>query len=174
MGRMRPFTAMLAAVAAATIACAARRAPLPPESPLVGTAAVIAAPGLDGAEVRIHEDIGKVRVVDVWTSWCDPCRAQLPALDRLARVYGKRGLAVYAVSFDATREPIVAFLAEHPVALPILWDPGGESLTKALLVTRLPTTLVIDRKGVVRFVHPGYGAGSDARLEREVTQLLSE
>lgn len=174
MGRMRRFTVMFAAAAAVTVACTAPRAPLPPLSPLVGTAAEIAARDLDGVEVRIHDDVGKVRVVDVWTSWCDPCRAQFPALDRLARAHGGRGLAVYAVSFDAEREPIDAFLAEVPVALPILWDPGGASLTKRLLVTRLPTTLVIDRKGIVRFVHRGYGSGSDARLEREVTQLLAE
>ena len=174
MGRMRRFTAILAALAAATASCAAPRAPSPPDSPLVGTAARIAAPDLRGAEVRIHEEAGKVRVVDLWASWCDPCREQLPALDRLARAYGRRGLAVYAVSFDAERDDLDAFLDEHPLELPVLWDPGGEALMKPLLVTRLPTTVVLDRRGIVRFVHRGYGAGTDARLEREVRRLLSE
>jgi cytochrome c biogenesis protein CcmG/thiol:disulfide interchange protein DsbE len=174
MGRMRRFTAVLAAVAAATVACAARRAPLPPKSPLVGTAAEIAAIDLRGTPVRIHDDVGKVRVVDVWATWCDPCRDQLPALDRLARAYGDRGVVVYAVSFDAERDAIDLFLSEHPLELPVLWDPGGETLTKPLLVTRLPTTYVLDRRGIVRFVHRGYGAGSDERLESEVRQLLGE
>jgi cytochrome c biogenesis protein CcmG, thiol:disulfide interchange protein DsbE len=173
MGRMRRFTAVLAMVAS-TVACAARRAPPSPESPLVGTAVEIAAVDLRGTPVRIHDDVGKIRVVDVWATWCDPCRHQLPALDRLARTYGGQGVAVYAVSFDAERDAIDLFFAENLVELPVLWDPGGESLTKPLLVTRLPTTFVLDRRGIVRFVHRGYGTGSDERLEREVQRLLAE
>lgn len=176
MGRMGRFTAACVVNVILALACAApaRHAPPPPESPLVGTAVEIAAQDLRGAEVQVHADTGKVRVVDFFASWCDPCRAQLPSLDGLAREYGARGLAVYAVSFDDDRAAVDAFVANHGVSLPVLWDQGGQTLSKALGVSRLPTTLVLDRKGIVRFVHRGYGPTSDARLEREVTQLLSE
>lgn len=172
LGRMRWFTPWLVLLA---LACAApRRAPSPPVSALVGKPARIGAQDLQGREVRVEDDAGRVRVVDFWASWCEPCKRQLPALARLARAYAPRGLAVYAVSFDDERPHLDAFLAEHPVDVPILWDRGGARLASPLELSRLPTTLVLDRSGVVRFVHQGYGQESEGRLEREVTQLLRE
>lgn len=165
-------TAALAGVLAAC-ACAAAR-PVPPASPLVGKPVDVTAETLDGAEVRVAAHEGKVRIVDFWASWCDPCRDQLPFLDRLARTYGAEGLYVYAVSFDEDRAALEAFLHETPVSFAVLWDKGGAALSERLAVTRLPTTLLVDRAGVVREVRLGFAPDEERRVEDAVRRLLAE
>jgi thiol-disulfide isomerase/thioredoxin len=153
-------------------ACAATRPGRP--SPLVGEPIEVAANDLKGREVRIHAAAGKVRIVDFWATWCDPCRAQLPFLDRLAAEHGADGLSVYAISFDEDRASLERFLEETPVSFAVLWDKGGAALSGRLEVTRLPTTLLVDRRGVVRDVHLGFDRGEEAKLEAAVRRLLAE
>ncbi len=143
-------------------------------SPLVGRAVEIAAADLAGHEVRVTERDGKVRIVDFWATWCDPCRDQLPFLARLASAYGPDGLSVYGVSFDEDGAELRRFLDRTPVPFAILWDKGGAGLADALAVTRLPTTLVLDRRGVVREVHLGYDRDEEKKLEATVRALLAE
>jgi thiol-disulfide isomerase/thioredoxin len=167
--------AALVAVAVLAAACAGpRRAARPPESPLLGKPAEIAGTDLAGLEVRISDAAGKVRVVDFWATWCDPCVEQMPLLDRLQREHGARGLAVFGVAVDEERAAVQAFLARVPVSFPVLFDPAGEGVAQRLEITRLPTTVLLDRAGVVRDVHMGYGAGDGARLEAKVLELLAE
>lgn len=153
--------------------CAGSRA-LPPASPLLGETVEVQARTLAGDEVEVHAREGKVRVVDFWASWCDPCREQLPFLDRLARTYEADGLLVYAVSFDEDRAALERFLEEAPVSFPILWDKGGGAHSDRLALTRLPTTLLIDRAGVVREVHLGFAPSEERKIEDAVRRLLAE
>jgi thiol-disulfide isomerase/thioredoxin len=132
------------------------------------------AENLSGRQVRVADAAGKVRVIDFWASWCDPCREQLPALDRLAREHGPAGLEVYGVAFDEDRAMVEAFLAHTPVSFPVLWDRGGEQLSARFEITRLPTTLLVDRAGIVRSVHLGYDEAEGRKLEDEVRRLLAE
>ncbi len=166
--------AALALLAAAALGgCAANR-PTLVASPLLGKPLELSAPTLDGREVRLGDAQGQVRVVDFWATWCDPCRDELPALDRLGRAHAAEGLRVYGVSVDEDLAQVEAFLAATPLSFTILWDKGGARHTERLDVQRLPTTLVIDRAGLVRFVHQGYEEGSAGLLEREVGRLLAE
>jgi len=162
-----------AALAGLLAACAGAR-PVPAPSPLVGKPVDVAAETLGGAEVRVGAHQGKVRVVDFWASWCDPCREQLPFLDRLARTYEADGLFVYAVSFDEDRAALERFLEDAPVSFPVLWDKGGAALSERLAVTRLPTTLLVDRAGVVREVRLGFAPEEERKLEDAVRRLLAE
>jgi len=167
--------AALLAVAVLLASCAGPRPAAPARgSPLLGQPVDVAGTDLAGAEVRVSDAAGKVRVVDFWATWCDPCVEQLPLLDRLQREHGPRGLAVFGVAVDEEREAVQAFLARIPVSFPVIFDPAGETSAQRLGITRLPTTVVLDRKGVVREVHMGYGAGDGAKLEAEVLELLSE
>lgn len=153
-------------------ACAGPRPVGRPVSPLVGQRLEVAARDLQDREVRIHAEAGKVRVVDFWATWCEPCREQLPFLDRLARDYADEGLAVYAVAFDEDRAAVERFLAEAPVSFEVLWEKGGGALSERLEVTRLPMTLLVDRAGVVREVHLGYDAAEGEKIEAAVRALL--
>jgi thiol-disulfide isomerase/thioredoxin len=164
---------LAAAVSLLVTGCATSREGLR-SSPLVGRTVEIAALDLDGREVRVPPGDGKVRVVDFWATWCDPCRDQLPFLDRLSSQYGARGLSVYGVSFDEDRAALGRFLEHTPVSFDVLWDKGGTSLAEKLDVTRLPTTLVLDRKGVVRDVHLGFDHDEEPKIEATVLRLLAE
>jgi len=167
--RQPPF-----ALAVLVLAACATGRPTLVASPLVGRPLELAAPELGGREVRLGDAQGKVRVVDFWATWCDPCREQLPALERLARSHQAEGLRVYAVSVDEDRAQVEAFLADAPLGLTVLWDKGGARHTERLDVQRLPTTLVVDRAGLVRYVHQGYDRSNEEALAREVQRLLAE
>ncbi len=164
---------VLVLAAALLASCAGGRA-ASRTSPLVGRPVEVSAADLDGREHDVLSDRGKVRVIDFWATWCDPCRDQLPFLDRLAAEYGPRGLAVYAVAFDEDRGALERFLEEVPLSFTVLWDKGGAVLSEPLEVTRLPTTLLVDRRGIVRDVHLGFEKREEAKLEAAVLRLLAE
>ncbi len=161
----------LAAFALGACATAGRPARV---SPHVGRPLVLAVPGLDGRTVDVAAEEGKVLVVDFWATWCEPCKEELPALERLARQHAGRGLVVYGVSFDEDRDLIPGFLARLEVSFPILWDRGGDTLSQAYGVARLPTTLIVDRRGLIRFVHEGWSESRAAEQRREIELLLEE
>ncbi len=170
--RRRPAPAFVAAL---ILGCAsAGPRPTPPIPGRVGTQLRLAAPDLEGREVDVGADQGKVRVIDFWATWCEPCRDAMPELDRLEKELSPRGLAVYGVSFDEDPGLIPAFLAGTPVGFRILWDRGGEMLAERFRVNRLPTTLVVDRRGVLRFVHEGWTPQRAREQRRQVEQLLAE
>ena len=102
----------------------------------------------DGKALSLADFKGKVVVLDVWATWCSPCRAEFPRLDRLQAALGDKGLAVVPVSVDlGGRKPVDKFYDDIGVkALSKYLDPGNES-AKALGLRGLPTTLIIDREG---------------------------
>jgi cytochrome c biogenesis protein CcmG, thiol:disulfide interchange protein DsbE len=171
---LRPAAGLTAILAATLLAGCATGRPSLVASPLLGKRLDVTALALDGREVRLGDAQGKVRVVDFWATWCDPCRDQLPALGLLARAHAADGLSIYGVSVDEDRAQLEGFLVATPVTIDVLWDKGGARNAERLDVQRLPTTLVVDRAGVVRFVHQGYEPRNADLFAREVKQLLAE
>jgi thiol-disulfide isomerase/thioredoxin len=155
------------------VACAAPKPAVRPAAAL-GRQLELSAPDLKGRLVDVGQERGAVRVIDFWATWCEPCRDELPALDAMWRDLKARGLAVYAVSFDEDASLIPPFLKEVPVGIPILWDRGGDRLAARFEVTRLPTTLVVDRRGVIRFVHQGWTEERGRQQRKEIESLLEE
>jgi peroxiredoxin len=117
---------------------------------------------------------GQDLVFDFFATWCQPCKVQLPQLERLERELRDQGLAVYGISFDDDLDAIRGFAAQMGIGFPVLWDRGGDKLAPALSIQRLPTTLLVDRRGTIRSVHLGYDAREGQRLEEEVRELLKE
>ena len=111
---------------------------------------------LDGRSVSLQSLRGKVVVLNVWATWCKPCRAEMPALERLQHKFGADGLEVVAVSVDAplgTLAPagqrggdVRAYVESLGLTFMVLHDPQ-RSIEQLFLVQGLPTTFVIDRNG---------------------------
>ncbi|HEY7723699.1 MAG TPA: TlpA disulfide reductase family protein [Anaeromyxobacteraceae bacterium] len=167
-GRKVPLLAAAALHAAACAGTLEGARTGPPAGPPLR----LVAPDLEGRLVDVGA-VGRVRVVELWASWCEPCREALPALDRLATELGPRGLSVYAVSLDEEAAPLAAFLREVPVRVPVLWDRAGEA-SAALGARRLPTTLVVDRAGRVRRAHEGFSEDWAREQRLLVLRLLEE
>jgi cytochrome c biogenesis protein CcmG, thiol:disulfide interchange protein DsbE len=110
----------------------------------------------DGAPRRLWDFRGQVVVVNLWATWCPPCRAEMPDLNRLQREYQGRGLAVVTVS-DEPRETIQGFAVKQPFSTTNVF---AESLGW-LDVPGRPLSVVIDRDGTIREMFIGardYGA----------------
>jgi thiol-disulfide isomerase/thioredoxin len=165
--------ALAVMLAVAAISCAGPRASTHP-SPLLGRSVGFTASRLDGREVPVPASRAAVTVVDFWATWCEPCRDQLPVLDRLPGAFPDDRVVVVGVSFDEDRAALEEFLARIPVGFAVLWDKGGAALAVKMEITRLPTTLVLDREGVVRAVHMGFDERVAGALEQDVRRVLAE
>jgi cytochrome c biogenesis protein CcmG/thiol:disulfide interchange protein DsbE len=127
----------------------------------------------DGATAHLADFRGHVVLIDFWASWCPPCQESFPALDALYREYHARGLDVLAVNLDERRTDADAFLAAHPHAMPVLFDPQGRA-PQVFDVRGMPTSVLIDRGGTVRSTHTGYSQKVLERYAQEIPLLLSE
>ncbi|MHB8877752.1 MAG: TlpA disulfide reductase family protein, partial [Myxococcaceae bacterium] len=119
-------------------------------------------------------DRGRVVLLDVWATWCEPCRDALPLYEQFQKEYGERGLRVYAVNVDVDQREIPRFIQETRLSLPILLDKNAELSEGRLKVTMMPTTFLLDRQGAIRFVHEGFAEEFLAKYQSEIEQLLSE
>lgn len=117
---------------------------------------------------------GKVVMIDFWASWCGPCKASFPILNRLQREYGPKGFVIVAVNQDESSALMQAFLAEHPASFVTLRDAGNK-LVEAADVQSMPTSYLVDRSGKIRFLHSGFhGEKTTAKYKEEIEQLLNE
>ncbi len=154
----------LATLSLAALASAAQGEKLPPE---------LSFRALDGTPARLGAYAGKVVLLDVWATWCDPCRDALPAYDELYRSLAPRGLEVVAVSIDERDGDVKRFLAEHPVGYTVLRDPTA-SIAEAMNVRIMPTSFVVGRDGSVRARHDGFRRGDVDKVRHELEGLLAE
>jgi peroxiredoxin len=98
---------------------------------------------------------GHLVVVNFWATWCPPCVAEMPSLDRLHRALSPDGLVVLTVSVDADDAALTAFLEKGGLILKVLRDPGGTVAQGAYRTTGYPETFVIDPKGVIQEIYVG-------------------
>jgi peroxiredoxin len=156
------------------LAIAAPRAWASEPHELLGQAAPdLVARDLSGENVRISEFRGDVVVVSFWSGSCNTCRAQLEALDRIARTYGSAGLVVLGVNLDDNRARAEKFARAQDVGFPLLVSTA-KSTGREFGVDRLPMVLFLDRAGVLRVAHREFKSRDEAQYVRELRALLNE
>jgi thiol-disulfide isomerase/thioredoxin len=126
-----------------------RPAKTPGPAGLVGQPAPVFALRDDrGAPVSLARYRGSLVVMNLWASWCPPCRAEMPDLQRLATLYARRDLAIVGVNEGESPERAGAFASSLRIRFPI-WIDAGEQYGRTYAALGLPTTIIVDRRGNV-------------------------
>lgn len=125
-------------------------------------------------EIRIASFAGRLVVLDLWASWCEPCREELPLLDNLARRLKSRGIEFIAVAIDQNRADAESFLDfRRTWELTLAHDPQG-AIADRMQPTTMPSSYVIDRAGIVRAVNAGFVRGDERKIEDLLLDLLRD
>lgn len=138
-----------------------------PAPPFVGTT-------LTGESIHLSNYEGKVVLLDFWASWCGPCREEMPFLIDLYDDYHEAGLDVLTINIDDHTENAQAFLDElgEPVPFPVLFDPD-KHVPALYEIEAMPTAVLIDKKGIVRYWHDGFKTSHQSQYRQELTTLLN-
>ena len=127
---------------------------------------------LDGSKFELASKRDKVLLVNVWATWCAPCRVEIPELQALHDKLNAKGFEVIGVSVDDSSAEIVKqFVAEQKMTFPIALDPEGK-IASILDTGVLPTTVLLDRTGKILWKHYGPIPKNDPELEQAITKAL--
>lgn len=129
--------------------------------------------GMNGENLRLSEFLGEVVMLNFWATWCGSCRQEMPELGRLYDTYRSAGFVLIGVNVDDDAGRAVKFVRALQVDYPILLDPR-KSVAPLYRLDELPMSVLIDRAGVVRFVHADYQAGKEQPYLAELKALLNE
>jgi cytochrome c-type biogenesis protein len=150
---MRLTRCSLVAAAVMAIAC---RGETPPPIEVGRPAPEYVATTIDGTPISLEAQRGKVVLLNIWATWCAPCREEIPALQDLHTQHASKGFEILGVSIDAPGEDekVRAFASSYGVTYPIWRDPE-DRVSSTFLAIGVPASYLIDRRGIVRWKHVG-------------------
>lgn len=122
--------------------------------------------------VKLKQYRGKIVVITFGASWCKPCKKELVAWEKLARKYKERGVVFLAVNIDKDVAKGKAFMKKAKLkAMRAVYEPGGTTVESYDPPT-MPTTYIVDQRGIVRHLHAGYRSGDEDKLAGQLDKLL--
>ena len=125
----------------------------------------------DSVSLR-HAAAGQVTLLNIWATWCVPCRAEMPAMEQLYKELGPKGLKIIAVSIDQDGGSDVAeFVRELGLTFDVLHDPSGE-IQQVFQTTGVPESFLLDKQGVIVKKVIGEHPWSSPSNHRIVSDLL--
>jgi peroxiredoxin len=127
----------------------------------------------DGGRVALSDLEGQVVMVNFWATWCGPCRQEMPHLEALYQRYSGLGFTLLGVNVEKDSSGADKFLVETPVSFPILFDPESE-VSELYNVVAMPSTVLIDKSGNLRFIHHGYQPGYENDYQSQIRALIRE
>jgi peroxiredoxin len=125
---------------------------------------------LNGDSATLSQYKGQVVMLNFW---CGPCQQEMPLLDQMYKKYKPAGFTLIGVNVDKDAPPVKQLLDRKPVGFPVLLDPASQ-VSKAYHVDEMPSTVLIDRKGNVRYLHRGYKPGDENEYQDRIRQLIRE
>lgn len=125
---------------------------------------------INGRVIKLSSLNGKVVLLNFWATWCPPCKAEMPSLNRLYAEMQSSGLVVIAVSTDKSAAPVREFLGKNHLDFTVLWDEKL-SVTKQYKVFSMPTTFLIDRKGMIVEKFMGEYEWTDEEIKKKIRKL---
>ncbi len=133
----------------------------------------VSLPTLDGKPLRLKTLHGQVVLLNIWATWCYPCRAEMPAMTALYRRYRSKGFTIIAVANDVEGRDVVApFAKDHDLPFPILLDPG-QILTTRLNIPGIPTSYLLDPEGRIALYEVGQRNWNHPDMHRLLDTLLT-
>jgi cytochrome c-type biogenesis protein len=128
---------------------------------------------LEGDSVSLAKQRGKVVLLNIWATWCHPCRDEIPELRAIHAKYRDRGLELVGVSIDTdgTDDAIRTFMREFQMNYPIWRDPD-ERISTQFLAIGVPATYLIDKRGVLQWRKTGPIAPNDTSLAAAIERTL--
>lgn len=126
-----------------------------------------------GQNLKLSEHRGEVVLINFWASWCGPCRQEMPLLSELHDKYKALGFTVLGVNVEQDSSEAKKLLKESPVSFPVLFD-NDSVVSKQYDVVAMPSTVLVDRNGKMRFLHKGYKPGEEEIYLEMVRSLLRE
>jgi len=126
---------------------------------------------MGGPNMRLQEQRGKVVMINFWATWCGPCRQEMPHLDRLYDKYKSSGFVLMGINVDDDTRNAAAVAAKLGVRFPVLLDTDKQ-VSRLYDLSTMPSTVIVDRDGKVRYVHRGYLSGYEDTYDKQVRELL--
>lgn len=130
-------------------------------------------PSLQGSNIRLSEYRGEVVLVNFWASWCGPCRQEMPLLDKMYQRYKKAGFTLLGVNVEKDSSKGQRIAEQLKLSFPVLFDKK-QQVVDDYNVSSMPSTVLVDRDGNIRYVHLGYKAGDEKLYRKMVKELLIE
>ena len=162
-------TSRLLAVAALTVVSSGAGAAVTPSA----GAPDFTLPSLDGPNLRLQEQRGRVVMINFWATWCGPCRVEMPHLAKLYEKYRGSGFTVLAVNIDEDPHKAASLAKQLGMRFPVLLDTE-KKVSRLYDLSTMPSTVLVDRDGRVRFVHRGYRDGYEDTYDKQIRELLRE
>ena len=126
-----------------------------------------------GKDISLSQYKGQVVMLNFWASWCGPCRQEMPILEQLNHQYHNKGVTLIGVNVEPDSSAANTWLKATPVTFPILYDVDSK-VSKLYEVQGMPNTVILDRKGVVRYIHRGYTPGAENEYLDQIRTLIRE
>jgi peroxiredoxin len=130
---------------------------------------------VDGDRVRLSDYLGKdVVVLSFWATWCEPCKTELPQLDKIYSAHHEQGLTLLSIAMDdpSTAAGVAPYVKRNGFHFPVLLDSETKAAALYNKLKSAPYTVVIDRQGKIVSEKTGYEPGAEKALEDELVTLL--
>jgi len=126
-----------------------------------------------GTNLRLKEQRGQVVMLNFWATWCAPCRQEMPQLNRLYEKFHASGFMLFGVNVDDDTRNAAGVSSRLGLQFPVLLDTD-KKVSRLYDLNTMPSTVLIDRDGRVRYIHLGYKDGYAQTYENQIRELLRE
>jgi peroxiredoxin len=128
---------------------------------------------LTGPNLRLKEQRGKVVLLNFWATWCGPCREEMPQLNKLYDKYRASGFNLLGINVDEDSRNAAGIADKLGLKFPVLLD-ADKQVSKLYELSAMPSTVLVDRDGRVRYLNRGYRSGTELEYDQQIRALLKE